>query len=122
MKTIIAGSRHISDPEILKKALKAIDWNITEVVCGMAYGVDRLGHDWAVENGIPVAEFPSDWKRHGRIAGFLRNQDMAEYSQALLAVWDGESRGTKDMIKRAREHGLKVFIYIPNLTSDGLDI
>ena len=37
---------------------------------------------------------------------------MAENADALLAIWDGESRGTKHMIDTAREKGLEVYVYM----------
>jgi hypothetical protein len=55
--------------------------------------------------------FPADWDRFGRSAGPKRNKQMAEYGDALIAVWDGESRGTKTMIEFARERGLQVYIH-----------
>ena len=44
------------------------------------------------------------------IAGYLRNKQMAEYADALIAFWDGESKGTKHMIDLAKKNGLKVRI------------
>ena len=52
--------------------------------------------------------FPADWDKYGKRAGYLRNVQMAEYADALLAFWDGESRGTKNMIDEALSRGLKV--------------
>lgn len=112
MKVIIAGSRSITDSDSVAIAVILSQFSpITEVVCGMADGVDLLGKRRAEEKGIPVAEFPADWKRHGRRAGILRNQQMAEYADALIAVWDGESRGTAHMIKAAQWEGLKVYVF-----------
>lgn len=115
MKTIIAGGRDITDPEILDKALKLIDWEITEVVCGMAKGADTLGLRWAQCNGIVVKPFPAKWREFGNAAGPIRNSDMALYAEALLALWDGQSKGTKDMIKKAMSRKLKIFVYRTDL-------
>ena len=113
MRTIIAGSRTITDPQILLDALKEIDWRISQVVCGMARGADELGYRWAKTNNIPIAEFPADWKRYGKSAGNRRNAEMASNADALLALWDGESRGTHHMIYVAAQNGLRVKIYKP---------
>lgn len=112
MKTIIAGSRTIKDPKILEKVIQVQKMsglgNITEVVCGCAAGVDYLGKFWAQDNNIPVKYFPADWNKHGKRAGFVRNIAMAKYADALLAIWDGESKGTHHMIRTAQAQGLEV--------------
>ena len=54
--------------------------------------------------------YPADWERHGRAAGPIRNEEMAEVSDALIAFWDGKSRGTKSMIEIARRKGLQVAV------------
>lgn len=111
MKTIIAGSREITDYRQVLDAVKQCDWQITTVICGMARGVDTLGEQYAKENSIPVEYFPADWKTHGKSAGYLRNVEMAQNAEALIAIWDGKSRGTMHMINIARDHNLRVFVY-----------
>ena len=113
MRTIIAGSRTITDPQILLDALKKIDWEISQVVCGMARGADELGYRWAKANNIPIAEFPADWRRYGKSAGSRRNAEMARNADALRALWDGESRGTHHMIYAAACNKLRVKICKP---------
>ncbi len=100
MKLIIAGSRSFTDYELLsEKAAKVNNFEeITEVVCGGAKGADILGKKWADENEIPVKLMPANWSKHGKAAGPIRNREMAEYADALLVFWDGESPGTKNMI------------------------
>lgn len=113
MRVIIAGSRDIRYLSIIEIAVEASGWRdeMTRVVSGNARGVDRLGEWWAQVMGIPVTRYPVDWKKHGKAAGPIRNEEMAQNADALIAIWDGKSRGTKDMIQRANKHGLKVFIY-----------
>lgn len=111
MKTIIAGSRDITDITLLAEAIAQSGFAITEVVCGMAKGADRIGIDWATEQGIPVKAFPADWTRYGRGAGPVRNREMAEYADALIALWDGKSRGTKHMINLAKQQGLPTYVH-----------
>ena len=110
MKVIIAGSRTITFPPYLYDAIKESGLDITEIVCGMARGVDMLGYQWATKHGLKIREFPADWNRLGRAAGRARNWEMARYAEALIAVWDGRSGGTKHMIETARKQGLKVFV------------
>lgn len=111
MKTIIAGSRGIQDPGIVEKAIEGSGFTITEVVCGGAPGVDTLGFDWGWANGLPVRTFNADWKKHGKGAGPIRNRRMAEYADALIAVWDGKSKGTANMIKLAKLFKLRTFVF-----------
>lgn len=121
MKTIIAGSRGVTDYNIVLEAIKQSGFEITEVVSGTARGVDKLGERYAVENVIPITRFVPDWNKHGKRAGFLRNAEMGDYADALVAVWDGESRGTKQMIDYAIKKGLKVFVYETNLEDNIAD-
>lgn len=114
MKVIIAGSRHIHDYEIVKEAIKASNFYITEVVSGRARGVDQNGEAWAFDNDVVCKMFPADWEKHGKSAGPKRNEQMADYvgkEGGLIAIWDGISKGTKHMIERAKTKGLNVFVF-----------
>jgi hypothetical protein len=111
MKTIIAGSRTIENYRLVENAAKECGWKITEVVNGLARGVDSLGGKWAKENKIPVKEFPAEWGTFGKRAGFIRNEQMAKYADALILIWDGESRGSSMMLQIAKATGLKIYEY-----------
>lgn len=113
MKTIIAGSRDINDYELVVAAIEQSGFTITEVVSGKARGVDTLGEAWAKIHNIPVKPFPAEWRPKGKLdkaAGIKRNINMGNYADALIAVWDGKSRGTEHMIRIATVKGLKVFV------------
>lgn len=113
MKTIIAGSREINDSRIVDQVIQnEINFTVTEVVCGCAGGVDTLGDQWANQHGVPVKYFPARWRVLGKMAGFARNIQMANYADCLIAIWDGHSRGTKHMIDKAKELGLNVHVHI----------
>jgi len=113
MKVIIAGSRSITlTPEQIDEIVKESGFEVTELVCGMARGIDRSGKAWAQSRGIKVTEMPAHWKEHGQAAGFIRNRQMADYSDVLIAIWDLKSPGTRNMM--ACMQGWKpVFIKIP---------
>jgi hypothetical protein len=113
MKVIVAGSRDVIDYLIVEEAIRSSPFanDITEVVSGTARGVDRLGENYAKFNNIPIKRFPANWDKYGKRAGYLRNAEMAHYSDALVAVWDGVSPGTKHMIDLATKEGIEVFIY-----------
>jgi YspA, cpYpsA-related SLOG family len=112
MRTIIAGSRTIHDPETVYDAVQESGFNITTVISGGAMGIDEMGAEWAVAQCIDVKFFIPDWELHGKSAGIIRNKQMALYADALIAIWDGESGGTKHMIAHAKKLGLKVYVKI----------
>jgi hypothetical protein len=111
MKTIVAGSREGVSIDDVRKAMSSCGWEISEVVSGAARGADRYGEEVAGELGIQVKRFPADWAKYGKEAGHIRNILMAQNAEALVAVWDGKSSGTRDMIRIAKMNGLKVFVY-----------
>lgn len=116
MITVIAGTRAICDYEVLKQAIAESGFTITKVLSGDARGVDKLGIQWAKENRVPVQKFLPEWyDSRGRFkpyAAYDRNKDMAKACEALIAVWDGQSKGTKHMIDAATRAGRKVFVKI----------
>jgi hypothetical protein len=116
MRTIIAGSRDLTNPSLIDEAVNQANFLITEVISGAARGVDTNGERWARLNNIPVRRFPAEWAKHGKKAGYLRNEEMAANADALIAIWDGKSRGTKHMIDIATRLGLKVHIFRPVYT------
>lgn len=111
MKLIIAGSRTIElEPKLLLSILERLtetspffnDFDDLEVVSGTAGGMDRSGEKFvgwytSTQAYISLKKFPADWNTHGKAAGHIRNKQMAEYSDALLLVWDGESKGSANM-------------------------
>ena len=110
MKTIIAGTSSIDDYSVVLEAIRDAKFPITEVICGMAKGPDSFGEKYALNNHIPITYFPADWKQYGKSAGPIRNEQMGDYGEALIAIWDGESPGTKHMISFAQKRKLKIFI------------
>lgn len=116
MKVVIAGSRAITDYTALQYAIAQTDFiGIDEIVSGCARGVDTLGERWASERAILVSRFRANWGKFGQAAGLYRNWEMAEYAEGLLALWDGESRGTLHMIDCMRRLGKPYEVYIaPN--------
>jgi predicted Rossmann fold nucleotide-binding protein DprA/Smf involved in DNA uptake len=121
MKLIIAGSRDLflTDMEISKAVSAFIMANpipvytvitppapyLTEIVSGKARGIDQLGEAWARARDIPIAPFPADWKKHKKAAGPIRNREMAAYADGALVLWDGKSRGSKNMYETMRGLG-----------------
>lgn len=111
-RVIIAGGRDFNDYPLLKAkcdkilASKSQTHNIV-VITGAARGADSLGEQYARENGYAIDSRPADWNAHGKSAGFIRNVQMANSADALIAFWDGKSHGTKHMIDTAINKGLE---------------
>jgi len=110
-RVIIAGTRNFSNYELLKEkcdnilSSKRQNSNIV-ILSGTAKGADRLGERYARERGFLLRRFPADWDKDGNKAGPIRNAKMADNADALIAFWDGTSRGTAHMIMTAKERGL----------------
>ena len=113
IKLIVAGSRDYTNKERVFKSIDTVnsfyDGDI-EIVSGLARGPDTLGKLWAQSNNKALHEFPADWDRYGKSAGYKRNEQMATFADVLLAFWNGKSPGTSHMINLAKKYGLKVVV------------
>jgi len=112
MKIIIAGSRNFNDYNLLKSSCDNLLTQFTniEIVSGTARGADKLGERYARERGYDIKQFPANWDKFGKSAGYIRNDEMAQYSDMLIAFWDGTSKGTKHMIDLANKRGIRVIV------------
>ena len=109
MVVIIAGSRDYHDYDTLLEAIQESGFTITEVVSGMASGVDQLAIRYAKENNLPLHEYWAEWEFYGKSAGPIRNRLMAKNADALIAIHTNNSRGTKNMIEEATKRNLLVY-------------
>lgn len=114
MRLIIAGSRGITDYDILVKVMSELPFTPTTIVSGTARGVDKLGEEYAEKNDIDIIRYPAEWDKFGKSAGYKRNAIMANNADALLALWDGQSKGAAHMIELAHKKGLKIYIWYSN--------
>lgn len=119
MKVIIAGSRD-SGFNILDiyKAVNKSRFIITEIVSGNARGVDQLGELYAIINNIRIMDFPADWNNKGKSAGIIRNKQMGDYADALIALWDEKSKGTNHMINYMKSINKPTFVYTKPLKNN----
>lgn len=126
-KVIVAGGRDLKVGEKHLNIVRRLVRNKHNVqfVTGCATGADQIPYLLEGEYGEPK-QFPADWdntdckgavvryarngKPYNAIAGHMRNEAMAQYADALIAFWDGKSKGTLDMINRAKKHRLQVRI------------
>lgn len=112
MRVIIAGSRDIVDAALVWAAVHASGiYPIAEVVSGGARGVDTLGEEWATYHCVPINRLEPDWLLYGKAAGPIRNKKMVANADAAIVIWDGQSRGSADLITQATKAKLKVFVY-----------
>ncbi len=113
MRVIIAGSRTWGNTcYALDDIIKESGFAITQVVSGCAFGADQCGERWAVKIGrVPIMSFPADWTKFGKAAGYERNKDMADYADAAICLWDGQSRGTKHMIETMAHHNKPCYVH-----------
>lgn len=101
-------SRTFADYTTLCDTMKA--YAPTLIVSGGAQGADSLGARWAKEYGVPVRIFKPDWTKYGKAAGFMRNTDIVEAADVVVAFWDGVSNGTRDSIAKAEKAGKAVLV------------
>ncbi len=113
-KVVVAGGRDFGNYMLLKESLdvllarKVANGTKVIIISGMARGADSLGEKYAKEKGYEVSYFPAKWNTYGRSAGYKRNIEMAQNADAVVAFWDGQSRGTKHMIDTASAYELPV--------------
>lgn len=112
MKLIIAGSRTAKYHQVLNgiKLARKI-WNITAIISGCARGADLWGEVYAQDKKILLIRMPAEWDEYGKYAGPIRNREMAKEGDVLLAIWDGASKGTHNMIQEAIKAGIPVIVY-----------
>jgi len=99
----------VTDCNIVFSAIEESGFQIDEIVCGEARGVDSLGRRYGEKNNIPIKSFPAEWDIYGKSAGYVRNGQMGNYATHLILIWDGESRGSASMLKIAQKRGLTIF-------------
>lgn len=101
MRVAVIGSRNLYVAEIGAY----LPPDCTEIVSGGARGVDRCAERYAKANGLKLTVFRPDYDTHGRSAPILRNKTIVEYSDFVVAFWDGESRGTAFVIDYCKRTG-----------------
>jgi hypothetical protein len=104
MKLVVSGSRSIKDKEVVFRNiyLCMVDICVDQIVCGGAKGVDMSAILWAMKEKVPYTVYLPNYNMYGKIAPLVRNEKMASYGNALLALWDGKSRGTIHMVSAMR--------------------
>ena len=120
MRLLVCGSRHWTNKGLIRAILGSLD-SVEVVIHGGARGTDRLAGEVAVNQSVPVLEFPALWGRYGTAAGSIRNQQMLDEEKPTHVVAFHERAvdggdiagggGTRDMIGRARKAGIPTVVY-----------
>ena len=110
MKVLVCGGRDYNNKEHVFNVLDRFHegTKITTLVHGLAVGVDVLAGQWAEMHDIPVQEFPADWDKYGKAAGFIRNQQMLDESCPEYVIAFPGGVGTKNMVDLALRAGVSV--------------
>lgn len=108
MRVAVIGSRGFDNYELVSKTLSNID--ITLLISGGAKGADSLGERYANENNIETLIFKPDWEKYGKAAGMIRNTDIVDNAEFIVAFWDEISKGTKDSITKSEKLGKKILV------------
>lgn len=115
MNIAIVGSRNFKDYEFMKSVIETyiIENSLeqTIIVSGGAKGADALAEKFASEKGYGTLIFLPEWEKYGRGACSVRNTQIIENADVVIAFWDGASRGTKDSIDKAKKMGKKLMIH-----------
>ncbi len=111
MKLAIVGSREFSNYKYLEGLLTPIKESIEWIISGGARGADSLAERYAQNNKIPFLLFPANWDRYGKQAGFMRNQQIVDEADHMIAIPSPNSKGTRDSIRRAEIKGIPVEVF-----------
>jgi hypothetical protein len=111
MRLAIVGSRDFHNYTYLENLLEPIKESIEWIISGGAKGVDSLAEKYAARNFIPFLLFPANWEKYGKRAGFMRNQQIVDAADHMIALPTLESKGTRDSIRRAEVKGIPVQVF-----------
>ena len=113
MNIAIVGGRDFSDYTLLKESILSyisIYGVPDNIVSGCAKGADTLAAQFAAEMDIPLLVFKPDYQKYGRGATLVRNTQIIENADVVFAFWDGQSKGTKDSITKAKKLQKELYI------------
>lgn len=102
-RVAIIGSREYPDMERVRAYVATLPEG-TVVLSGAAPGVDTVAAEAARARGLEVVEIPALWRLYGKGAGPIRNSEIVEQAEKVIAFWDWRSPGTWDAIRKAQRH------------------
>jgi hypothetical protein len=107
-RVLVCGGRYYTNMREMTRVLDGLVPRPTLIIQGGAFGADACASEWAYKRDVLERQFPADWKKHGRAAGPIRNQQMLDEGQPHLVVAFPGGFGTADMVRRARAAGVRV--------------
>ncbi|MBK1973014.1 DUF2493 domain-containing protein [Campylobacter sp. TTU-622] len=117
MKLLVCGGRDYKDIERFNKEMDNIfslyQNQIDTIIEGGASGADNMAKNYALKNKINLIEVKANWQHFGKAAGPIRNKkmlSMLDNNDCVLAFWNGISKGTKNMIKIAKDKNITVIV------------
>lgn len=113
-RVLVCGGRDYSDQQTAFAALDSHVRHGDTIIQGGAPGADRLAREWCHQRRCRYENYPADWKTHGRAAGPIRNQQMIDEGKPTKVIAFPGGRGTADMVRRARNAGIRVFEFLPS--------
>lgn len=111
MRIVVCGDRNWTDKSVIKRFIEA--YGATVVIHGGCRGADQLAGEVARELKLTVLEMPAEWSKYGLAAGPIRNQKMLDLNPDAVLAFHSDiqnSKGTKDMVTRAKDAGVPVRI------------
>ena len=112
LRVAVIGSRNIQKAD-LSRYLPA---ETAMLISGGAVGVDTLAEEYAAQRGLPIRIFRPNYALYGRKAPLVRNRQIVDCADLVIALWDGSSTGTVYTVNYAQERGVPVRLYIPAQT------
>ena len=109
MKIAIVGSRKITLCNVGDYIT-----NADEIVSGGAVGVDSCAAEYAKRHNLNLTVFLPQYEKYGRAAPIVRNKEIVDYADKVIAFWDGKSKGTLSVIKYAEKIGKPCEVVICN--------
>lgn len=111
MKVAVVGSRSVNNYDVVKAILN--QYTFTQIISGGAKGVDTLAEQYSIEHNLinPLVILP-DWKQYNRGAGAVRNREIVDLSDFVIAIWDGRSKGSLISINHAKKNDKPVYVWL----------
>ena len=113
LQVAVAGSRGFNGYGLAKRTLLNVlyHYRTFDIISGHVVGAGRLGERFAEEYSVDYKVFMPEWDKYGKSAGIIRNEEMANLADILIAFWDGESAGTRHMIKCTGKLDKPIYVY-----------
>lgn len=118
IRVAVIGSRGFKNYEAMVEELKKLPVDV--IVSGGAKGADSLAEKYATVANIETLIFPADWKKYGKRAGFVRNKDIIDNCDYVVAFWDGSSSGTLNSLQYAKSTNKPIFLYLFDVMNQSL--